>query len=69
MQKKTVEEFPVGVCPFVASPSKDCYCVEMNSDRIRNVVKFCMGNYLECKIYRRLSGRQKFRTREKGGWE
>ena len=45
------------ICPFVFSPSEDCYCIKMNSEKIKSVVAFCMGKYLECKIYGKLSGR------------
>ena len=54
MQKRFAENIPDGVCPLVFSPSEDCHCVRMNSLKIGDVMRFCMGKYLECKIYRKL---------------
>jgi len=50
---KTLER----VCPFVSSPAEDCYCVKMNSDKIKDVAEFCIGKYLGCRVYEKLVGR------------
>jgi len=55
--KKPKEKTLDGVCPFVSSPSEDCYCVKMNSDKIKDVAEFCIGKYLGCRVYERLVGR------------
>ena len=57
MQKKSAGKIPDAVCPFVFSPSEDCYCIGMNSDKIKDVAEFCIGKYLGCRVYERLVGR------------
>ena len=39
-------------CPLVKRPLRDCYCVNLTSDKIRNAVTFCGENYQSCAIYR-----------------
>ncbi len=43
-------------CPFVKSPSDDCYVSTMNSTSIADAVYYCGGNYRECPIYKRHIG-------------
>lgn len=42
------------ICPFVQKPHKDCYCLDMNSRKVRNVIYYCQGNFGKCKIYKKL---------------
>jgi hypothetical protein len=39
-------------CPFVASRFDECYCKNMNSQKIVNVVHYCMRNFETCDIYK-----------------
>jgi len=39
-------------CPLVASRFDECYCKNMNSQKIVNVVHYCMKNYESCEIYK-----------------
>ncbi len=41
------------LCEFSQQPLEDCYCRNVNGQTVPNVVKFCMGEYRECPIYRR----------------
>ena len=53
--KKPEEKTLDGVCPFVSSPSEDCYCIKMNSVKIKDVAEFCMGKYFECNHHKKLA--------------
>ncbi|MDY6953565.1 MAG: hypothetical protein SWE60_18810 [Thermodesulfobacteriota bacterium] len=39
-------------CPLVACRFDECYCKNMNSQKIVNVVHYCMRNYEACEIYK-----------------
>ena len=41
------------LCEFSQQPFDDCYCRNVNGQTVPNVVKFCMGEYRECPVYRR----------------
>jgi hypothetical protein len=42
------------LCPFVRSPSLDCYCRDMNSSKISMAIHFCQNHYVQCPIYKRM---------------
>ena len=42
------------VCPLVIDPQPDCYCNQLTSQRIVQIVSFCCDRFHECVIYRRL---------------
>jgi len=42
-------------CPFIRSPSKDCYCIDMNSTKISMAIYYCRNRYEECDIYKRIT--------------
>lgn len=42
-----------GLCPFVGSSSEECFCTNTTSVKILSVIKFCMGNFEQCEIYKR----------------
>ncbi|MBI5075235.1 MAG: hypothetical protein HZB62_08760 [Nitrospirae bacterium] len=39
-------------CPFLNSPFPDCYCSQLTSQATDKVIKYCVGTYEECDIYR-----------------
>ncbi|MDY6836755.1 MAG: hypothetical protein SWH78_02165 [Thermodesulfobacteriota bacterium] len=39
-------------CPLIACRFDQCYCKNMNSQKIVNVVHYCMKNYEACEIYK-----------------
>jgi len=39
-------------CPLVACRFDECYCKNMNSQKIVNVVHYCMRHYEACEIYK-----------------
>lgn len=43
------------LCPFIVSAYDDCYCTEINSQKVESIVFYCMSNYVECEIYKKLS--------------
>ena len=43
-----------GLCPLVRDPLSDCYCYDMNSQKISAAIYYCGGKYEQCEIYRRI---------------
>ena len=41
-------------CPFIKTPRPECHCVEMNGRKINLAMRFCLKDYKNCRIYRRL---------------
>jgi hypothetical protein len=44
-------------CPVLSDPEPDCYCFNLDSQRITFALKYCQGNYLACDIYQRVINR------------
>lgn len=44
------------LCPFLNSPFKDCYPLDMNSNKISMVIYYCQNHYKQCDIYKRTGG-------------
>lgn len=44
------------VCPMVANPQPDCFCVSLTSLGIFQVVDFCCDRFIECAIFLRQRG-------------
>jgi len=42
-----------GLCPLVTEYHNECYCINMTSGNVLPAIRFCMGNYEECEIYKR----------------
>lgn len=38
-------------CPFIPRPLLQCYCYESNSTNIEAMIRYCGGEYLQCRIY------------------
>jgi hypothetical protein len=54
-EKSEVESYKMDVtsqCPLVACRFDECYCKDMNSQKIVNVVHYCMRHYEACQIYK-----------------
>jgi len=47
------------LCPFVQSPHKDCYFLDMNSNKISMAVYYCRNHYHQCEIYKRMTRQKK----------
>jgi hypothetical protein len=45
---------PSSICPFVAAPFPECYCIDTNSLKISLAVRYCMGRYVECDLFQLL---------------
>jgi hypothetical protein len=41
-------------CPFIRSPDKDCYFLDMNSNKISMALFYCQNHYKQCTIYKRM---------------
>ena len=41
-------------CPLLSNPEPDCYCFNLNSQKIAYALDYCQGNYLACDIYQRV---------------
>ena len=58
-EKSTIPEYrkkpeqTAPLCEFSQQPFDDCYCRNVNGQTVPYVVKFCMGEYMECSIYPR----------------
>ena len=50
LRKKRNDAF----CPFIGSPTEECYCVEMSSSSIPLAIQYCQDQYPRCPIYRRI---------------
>lgn len=46
---------PERLCPFILDRNEFCYCVDINSEKIRPMTEYCIGNYEECPHYEGLS--------------
>lgn len=44
-------------CPVLSNPEPDCYCFNLDSQKIAFALKYCQGNYLACDIYQRVKNR------------
>jgi hypothetical protein len=42
------------LCPMVRDPVKDCYCYDMNSQKIPAAIYYCGDRFEECIIYQRI---------------
>lgn len=40
-------------CPFLGTPFKDCFVVNMNSQNIEQAMYYCGGNFAECERFRK----------------
>jgi len=47
------------LCPFVRSPQKDCYFLDMDSNKISMALYYCQNHYQKCAIYKRLTQPEK----------
>lgn len=43
------------ICPLVAQPAPDCFCLNLTSQRIIDVLANCCDHFEDCVIYRRQS--------------
>ena len=41
-------------CPFVRSPDRECYFMDMNSNKISMALYYCQNHYTQCVIYKRM---------------
>jgi len=41
-------------CPFIGSPDKNCYFLDMSSNKISMALFYCRNHYTQCAIYKRL---------------
>jgi len=41
-------------CPFIGSPGKDCYFLDMNSNKISMALFYCQNHYTQCAIYKKM---------------
>ncbi len=39
------------LCPLLGEPRKDCYCTNMNSNKIPLALRFCGEEFEKCRIY------------------
>jgi hypothetical protein len=54
-QPQTKKDKKRNLCPFLSSPFKDCYSLDMNSNKISMVIYYCQNRYEECDIYKRIT--------------
>ncbi len=50
-QEKNPDHRLENLCPLVDKLLEDCYCTEMDSSKIQNVVAYCCGNFKACRKY------------------
>lgn len=39
-------------CPFIRSPDRGCYVLDMNSNKISMVLFYCQNHYTQCTLYK-----------------
>jgi len=56
LTQQTFDSFGNGgkMCPILDDPQPDCYCIEMTSMKILYAVRYCLRDFRECDIYRRM---------------
>ncbi len=42
-----------GVCPFITEPVSDCYHLNLNGNRVSDVLYYCCKNFTKCEIYKK----------------
>jgi hypothetical protein len=40
-----------GKCPFLSNPTKECFCLKMDSQNIGNMLEFCAKEWKKCDVY------------------
>ncbi len=53
------QDEPKKPCPFIHSPSKDCYCYEISSSRVQDVLRYCNAFYTLCPVYQGIKSGEK----------
>lgn len=43
------------MCPFIEMHSSECYCINMNSQKIPKAIHYCMVNFKQCELYKMFS--------------
>jgi len=43
-------------CPVLENPEPDCYCLDLTSLQIHMAIQYCLGNFIQCPIYKRIMG-------------
>lgn len=41
-----------GLCPLVRDPGEGCFCSDLRSQNIEAALRYCCGNYQECRIFK-----------------
>jgi len=41
-------------CPYIKKPLPECYSVEMNGRKLNLAMRFCLKDFKDCRIYRRI---------------
>ena len=57
---------PRTLCPFIETPSEECYIATMDSRMIERAIFYCGGKYEECDIYRVLAKKRRQERRGAG---
>ncbi len=43
-------------CPVLDDPEPDCYCLDLTSQQIQKAIHYCLGNFLQCPVYKQIMG-------------
>lgn len=43
-------------CPVLGDPEPDCYCLDLASLQIQMAIQYCLGNFIQCPIYKQIMG-------------
>lgn len=49
-------EYTQKLCPFLKELRKDCYCTNMNSNNVPFALRFCVGEFDNCRIFQAIKG-------------
>lgn len=42
------------LCPLVKRSHKECFCSNINSSNVESAILYCMGDFSQCEIYRKM---------------
>jgi hypothetical protein len=57
---------PKPPCPFIETPSEECYVARLDSRTIERAIFYCGGEYEQCEIYGILAKKRRQESRGAG---
>ncbi len=61
----SLQDISERICPFINDPDDDCYCMNIRSQTVEEVIYYCQENHQECYIFKRKQGNKQSRLNDK----